>query len=48
MWKIPEIMPQSACDIKLQNPCNLGQLRNSQPTGFARHAFARAFVISRT
>jgi uncharacterized protein (TIGR03118 family) len=26
-------MPQSACDIKLQNPCNLGQLRNSPPTG---------------
>jgi hypothetical protein len=20
VWKIPEIMPQSACDIKLQNP----------------------------
>jgi hypothetical protein len=32
VWKIPEIMPQSACDTK-QNPCNLGQLRNSPPTG---------------
>jgi hypothetical protein len=29
LWEIPEIMPQSACDVKLQNPCNLGQLRNS-------------------
>ena len=26
------------CDIKLHNPCNLGQLRNSPPTGPLRVA----------
>ena len=36
--KIPEIMPQSACAIRLHKPWNLGQLRNSPPTGPLRVA----------
>jgi hypothetical protein len=38
LWKIPEIMSRSACDIKLQNRCNLA-IEEFATDSLVGHAF---------